>query len=615
MLRPGLVAQAALGVLTIACLTAEGPTAVWRHSGIGGGRVTGNAFSSPNQLRAWMAAERRSIVWEADGVESSVALALDPTGYAFIVNGKSDGSARGDAGTQVAFGLIGALAHPGPRRALVIGLGTGSSAGWLGAMPSMDRVDVVELESLVLDVARASEPVNHDVMRNPKVQITIGDARETLLTSRDLFDIIASEPSNPFRAGIASLFTLEFYRAAADRLTDEGVLAQWVQGYEIDARTLRTIYATLGAVFPQIDTWQTNRGDLVLVASKRPHTYRVRDLAARIAEEPFKSALAHVWRAVDVHGLLAHYLANDQVARAIAASPGVEVNTDDRNVVEFGLARSVGRGTLMVAELRGVARASGFARPPLEDAPAIGWPAVDTAWLAYNASEGQFFEGQLQGPPEEQARQAALLRYYQNGDAAAARELWRQQTEPPRDPSELTMVADIIALTGSDEALPFIERLRGYDPGEADTILAGLRVAQGRYADAAAALEAALLRFRTDPWPTLRFQEKAVQIADVLAARDPSLAARTFEALGQPFAVRAIEDTRRITYAELTARFDFVGKCREAIDALEPNVPWTERFLRMRRDCYQATEDGRLAQAALDLEEFLRFQAPLVQAR
>ena len=106
---------------------------------------------------------------------------------------------------------------------------------------------------------RASEPVNHDVLANPKVHVTIGDARETLLTSRDRYDVIASEPSNPYRAGIASLFTLEYYRAASARLTEDGVFAQWVQAYEIDAPTLRTIYATMAAVFPQVETWQTSQ--------------------------------------------------------------------------------------------------------------------------------------------------------------------------------------------------------------------------------------------------------------------------------------------------------------------------------------------------------------------
>src|SRR5581483_6687950 len=210
------IAPLALAAVTIALLFAPGPTAAWRHSGIGAGRAGDTVFATPNAYRAWEYANRRKIEWEGDGVESSVALALDDTGHTFVVNGKSDGSARGDAGTQVMLGLLGVLRQPQPKRAFVIGLGTGSTAGWLAAVPTMERVDVVELEPLVLDVARACAAVNHDAMNNPKVHVVIGDARETLLTTTERYDVIASEPSNPYRAGIASLFTQEYYRAASD---------------------------------------------------------------------------------------------------------------------------------------------------------------------------------------------------------------------------------------------------------------------------------------------------------------------------------------------------------------------------------------------------------------
>src|SRR5204862_3163745 len=141
-------------------------------------------------------------------------------------------------------------------------------------------------------------------------------------------DVIASEPSNPFRAGIASLFTAEYYQAARQRLTDTGVFAQWIQGYEIDARTLRSIYATLKSVFPTVETWQTNRGDLVLLASAGQPTYRAQTVAARIAAEPFRTAIANAWRAVDVSGLFAHYVGSDALADVVARTPGVEINTD-----------------------------------------------------------------------------------------------------------------------------------------------------------------------------------------------------------------------------------------------------------------------------------------------
>jgi len=206
----------------IGLLFAPGPGPVWRHSGIGARRAPPRVLDSPNNLRAWQTNARNAVIWEGDGVESAVALALDASGYAFVVNGKADGSARGDAGTQVMLGLLATLKHPQPQRALVIGLGTGSSAGWLASVPSVAHVDVVELEPLILNVALACNAVNQSAMTNPKVSIAIGDAREALLTGRGQYDIIASEPSNPFRAGVASLFTREFYHAVSQRLTSDG---------------------------------------------------------------------------------------------------------------------------------------------------------------------------------------------------------------------------------------------------------------------------------------------------------------------------------------------------------------------------------------------------------
>jgi spermidine synthase len=606
--------QGLLALIAIVLISAEGPTAVWRHSGIGAGRVSPTqALGSRNRVLDWTTLTRRSVVWEGDGTESGVALVQNRTGIAFIVNGKSDGSARSDSGTQIMGGLIGALSHPDPRRALVIGLGTGSTGGWLGAVPSIERVDVVELEPLILDVARASAAVNADVLNNPKVHITIGDARETLLTSRDQYDLIASEPSNPYRAGIASLFTLEYYRAVHDRLSDAGVFVQWVQAYEIDTPTLRTIYATLAQVFPQIETWHTNPGDLVLVAQKRPRRYRASEFASRVAAEPYKSALSFAWRAIDVHGFLAHYLANDTLARRIAATPGVDLNTDNRNVVEFRLARSVGVSLSTVADIRNIARDIEAARPPLDDDAAVQWPAVETAWMSYTMSMGSFLDTRPKGPPAEQARQAALVAYYRDDDLVAARGLWEQQQEGARDPTEMAMLADITSDTGREESVPFIDRLRQHRPGEADVMLTALRLRQAKPAEAANALESALVRFRTDPWTMSRYMDRAVQLAQVIGGGDGAMARRMFDALDKPFAVLASDEVRLATRAELTRRVDFPGLCRPAVTALEPHVPWIETFLRLRRDCYAATNDARLSAADADLNEFLANSAqPLV---
>jgi hypothetical protein len=208
------MAPALLAVVAWLLVRAEGPTAAWRHSPIGAGRVDVSRLRSPNDVVAWEHDCRRAISWEKDGRESSVALDR-ADGLAFIVNGKVDGSVRGDAGTAVMAGIVGAMLHPHPTRAMVIGLGTGETAGWLAAIDSITDVDVAELESAILEVARQSAPVNHAALDNPKVHVEIGDARELLLTSRHRYSILMSEPSNPYRAGVASLFTQSYYEAVA----------------------------------------------------------------------------------------------------------------------------------------------------------------------------------------------------------------------------------------------------------------------------------------------------------------------------------------------------------------------------------------------------------------
>src|SRR6185436_9795495 len=185
--------------------------------------------------------------------------------------------------------------HPQPRRALVVGLGTGSSAGWLAAIPSMQSVDVVELEPTVARVARDCTPVNHRVLDNPKVRLYFGDGREHLLTRDERWDLIVSEPSNPYRAGVASLFTTEFYRAVAERLAPGGLFVQWVQGYEVDASTVASVYTSLTQVFPAVETWATNQSDMLLVASLAPLRHDLAREGRRAASAPYAQALADTW--------------------------------------------------------------------------------------------------------------------------------------------------------------------------------------------------------------------------------------------------------------------------------------------------------------------------------
>src|SRR2546426_9330725 len=97
----------------------------------------------------------------------------------------------------------------------------------------MERVRVVEIEPAVLDMSRFFLHVNDTVLARPTVSVVVDDARSALQIDRARYDVIVSEPSNPWLAGVATLYTPEFFRIVRERLTEDGVFCQWVQLYQV----------------------------------------------------------------------------------------------------------------------------------------------------------------------------------------------------------------------------------------------------------------------------------------------------------------------------------------------------------------------------------------------
>ncbi|MBM4395672.1 MAG: fused MFS/spermidine synthase [Deltaproteobacteria bacterium] len=600
---PGIAGVAAplLAGLAVLALTADGPTAAWRHSAIGAGRSR-VSDTTGNGVREWLNGRRRDIRWSADGVESSIGLS-GSDGWSFLVAGKSDGNARGDAPTQVMGGLVGALLHPEPKTAFVVGLGTGSTAGWLAAVPSIERVDVAELEPAVVEVARYCAPVNHDALDDPKLSVFLGDAREALLASSRTYDIVFSEPSNPFRAGISSLFTLEFYVAARARLSEGGIFLQWLQAYEVDAATVRTVIATLARVFDSVETWRTKGGDLLLVASRAPIPLDVPRLRERVATEPFRSAALATWRAVTLEDVLAHFVARDSLARTIAAWEGDALNTDDMNLVEFGFARTLGRKYFDVDELIGTARTRGEHRPLLAGGE-VDWVRVeDAAAIASVADDTSPDSPDWLTAPQRFRVQA--LSAFLDGDLPGVLTAWRAQDRAPENPIEVAAVAEATAEAGDPGAVALAERLREWEPAEADLVLARLAARQGRDGEAADLLVAAFERFRTDPWPLPAMMRRSLSLASEVAGRDKAAGARIVSALAHPFSVSNLDDLRAQTAAGIATSVGEPLPCADLYGVLEPHVPWRLAFLKARAECYARTEDLRVVAAVAELMEFL----------
>ncbi len=606
-------------------LLARGPTAAWRQSPIGAGREEAASVTSPNGAEEWLRSKRRWITYQRDGIESCLGIESS-VGIAFVINGKPDGHAVLDGSTQVMLGLLGAILQPKATRSLVVGLGTGSTAGWLAAVPAMEQVEVVELEPAVLKVAELCAPVNQNVLSNPKAHIILGDAREKLLTSREQYDLIVSEPSNPYRAGIASLYTKEYYEAAARRLKKGGLFVQWLQAYEVDAATIQSVYATLAAVFPFVETWQTNRFNLAFVASKDQIVYDFDALRQRIAEPPFREALANTWRVGDIEGLFAHHIAPNHYAKSVASFPGNEPNTDDRNAVEFGFARRVGTQTgFNISALR----AAAFRRS--NDYPSASRGRVDRTTVDDEYTEIDLLNGNRpedipfryadeQERSDHQKRFEAAVAFI-DGDPAKLLESWKAQPRQPENLSEKIMIAWAMADSGNEEAMPLIDEIALTNPIDGNFLRATLHLRRRRFAEATAALESGYASCRTNPWPTLFLLKRSFAAAADIGAQpgsDSALAVRLYRALEQPFAVKLAETDRRWALSQLGAAIDrngFSNYTRDVIASFEPDVPWEREFLQTRRACYQALSDPRATQADLDLKKFLRAEPPPLEPR
>jgi predicted membrane-bound spermidine synthase len=180
-------------------------------------------------------------------------------------NGKNDGSLLVDYPTMALAGLIPCLMAERCQKAFVIGLGTGVTAGELAGLDGMQRVLVGEISPGVIEAAPLFDRGNRGASKNAKIEVVRSDAFRALLHNDERWDVIASEPSNPWVAGVEMLFSQEFLAAARDRLAPGGVYAQWMHTYELDDATLELVLRSYASVFDRVGVWYTYSRDLLLL--------------------------------------------------------------------------------------------------------------------------------------------------------------------------------------------------------------------------------------------------------------------------------------------------------------------------------------------------------------
>jgi spermidine synthase len=211
-----------------------------------------------------------------DGKTTTVSLMDFGTDRSLRTNGKSDGAINMDpngprVSDEITMTLTAALPlayRPDAAAAAVIGIGTGLTTHTLLGSSALRSVETVEIEPAMAEASRRFTPRNSNAFADPRSHIVFDDAKAFFSTYNRKYDIIVSEPSNPWVSGVSSLFTSEFYRLVRRHLNSDGVLVQWFQMYEIDASLIASVMRALGDTFPDYAVYAATGSDLLIVAGE-----------------------------------------------------------------------------------------------------------------------------------------------------------------------------------------------------------------------------------------------------------------------------------------------------------------------------------------------------------
>lgn len=277
------------------------------------------------------------LLYYDEGLDGTVTVKRDSDGErSLAVNGKTDASSRGDLPTQVMLGQLPLQMNRDIRDAMVIGLGSGITAGTVATDPGIEKLTILEISQEVVEASEFFRPENYGVLDDPRVAMVTADARNYLLATREQFDLIVSEPSNPWISGVSNLFTQEFFALARERLRPGGLLTQWFHTYSMSGDDFRSVLGAIVSEFEYVSVWRTLPGDLVITASREPHGIELGTVDWQNPADPEVVELNRA-RIFSDRDLVRLYLVGGEALRQFTI--GARRNTDRHPVVEFNAPR------------------------------------------------------------------------------------------------------------------------------------------------------------------------------------------------------------------------------------------------------------------------------------
>ena len=388
VLVPQLGLVRALGVLAgLAALV--GLLAVWRGQGVrrpaavaviavAGATLLVAIFTPPQRLAELLPGARNGqLTYYHEGKGGTVAVVSQgrqgQTFSRLYIQGVSN---TGDAMPSLRYmrlqALLPLLIHRGePRSALVIGFGTGITAGAMLRYPGLERPVVAELLPEVLQAAPRFNG-NFAAVVDPRLDIRLRDGRRELLRSEERYDLVTLEPPPPSAAGVVNLYSRDFYQLAASRLEPGGLVAQWLPLPTQNEEDSRALVRSFIEVFPHASLWSTEFHEMLLIGSLQPLELDVPRIRQRLALAPVAAALAEV--GIDSpQALLATWITDRAGLERFAAD--ARPVTDDQPRIEYAgwvRPREITRVLPSLLALRGA--------PPLQGAEPAFASAVNDRW-------------------------------------------------------------------------------------------------------------------------------------------------------------------------------------------------------------------------------------------
>ena len=294
--------------------------------------------------------KNRRLLFAEDGLTASVTV-VESAGELYLkVNGKTDASSKGDLRSQSLLSHLPLILHSDPSDVLLVGLGSGISLGAAEQHP-VKRIECVEISTEVAAACRLFGKVNNDALADPRLDLFIGDGRNHLAFSDRLYDVIISQPSNLWIAGMADLFTKEFYDVCAKHLKPGGLMCTWIQAYMMKREDFTIVVKTFREQFRHVTMWESvPGGDYFLIGSQDPISIDADQVQSRIYERGLEIDLARI----GVGGrdnLLCSYVMADSQIDAFVEEAGSQVNSDDNALLEFSAPEGLYAGLMGQAGL------------------------------------------------------------------------------------------------------------------------------------------------------------------------------------------------------------------------------------------------------------------------